>query len=113
MTPQILPMFGKVGPPVNQQPADLSVPRIGEDSRYEEKRQLVTVAHTFHMKCESGRSQFYVTILLGMRDAFEDQETEGRVVVEEVAVGGQVVRHRQPDSLNIVLHCIAMMDHIS
>ena len=48
-----------------------------------------------------------------MRYAFEDQESEGRVVVEEVAVGGQVVCHRQPDSLNIVLHCIAMMDHIS
>ena len=42
-------MFGKVGPPVNQQPADLSVSRIGEDSGYEEKRQLVTVAHTFHI----------------------------------------------------------------
>ena len=38
-----------------------------------------------------------------MRDAFEDQETKGRVVVEEVAVGGQVVCHRQPDSLSIVL----------
>ena len=93
-------MFGKVGPPVNQQPADLSVPRISEDSRYEQKRQLVTVAHTFHVKCESGRYQFYVTILLGMRDAFEDQETEGRVVVEEVAVGGQIVCHRQPHSLS-------------
>ena len=44
-----------------------------------------------------------VTVLLRMRDAFEDQETKGRVVVEEVAVGGQVVCHRQPDSLSIVL----------
>ena len=33
-----------------------------------------------------------------MRDAFEDQETEGRVVVEEVAVSGEAIGHRQPDS---------------
>ena len=35
-----------------------------------------------------------------MRDAFENQESEGRVVVEEVAVGGQIVRHHQPGSLS-------------
>ena len=34
----VLPMLGKVGPPVNQQPADMSVPRICEDSGYEKKR---------------------------------------------------------------------------
>ena len=43
-------MFGKVGPPVNQQPADLPVPRIGEHSGNEEEGQLVTVAHTFQEK---------------------------------------------------------------
>ena len=46
-----LPMFCKVCPPVDQQPADLPVPRVGEDCGYEEKRQLVTMANTFHMKC--------------------------------------------------------------
>ena len=35
-----------------------------------------------------------------MRDAFENQESEGRVVVEEVAVGGQIFCHRQPHSLS-------------
>ena len=36
-----------------------------------------------------------------MRHALEDQETKGRVVAEEIAVGGQVVCHRQSDSLSI------------
>ena len=39
-------MFGKVGPPVDKESADLSIPRIGEDSWNEEERKLVAVANT-------------------------------------------------------------------
>ena len=40
-------MFGKVGPPVDEESADLPVSRVGEDRRDEEERKLVTVANTF------------------------------------------------------------------
>ena len=40
-------MFGKVGPPVDEESADLPVSRVGENRRDEEERKLVTVANTF------------------------------------------------------------------
>ena len=40
-------MFGKVGPPVDEESADLPVSRVGEDGRDEEERKLVAVANTF------------------------------------------------------------------
>ena len=49
---------------------------------------------------------FLATVLLGMRHALEDQETDGRVVVEQVSVGGQVVSNCQPTCL------VFTMDHI-
>ena len=53
---------------------------------------------THLLRCNADPNDIFVTILLRMRHALEDQETKGRVVVEEIAVGGQVVRHRQSDS---------------
>ena len=40
-------MFGKVGPPVDKESADLPVSRVGEDRWDEEERKLVAVANTF------------------------------------------------------------------
>ena len=40
-------MFGKVGPPVDEESADLPVSRVGENRRDEEERKLVAVANTF------------------------------------------------------------------
>ena len=40
-------MFGKVGPPVDEESTDLPVSRVGENRRDEEERKLVTVANTF------------------------------------------------------------------
>ena len=50
---KILPMFGKVGPHLDEQPADLPVPGVGQDGGKEKERQLVPVANTFHMKSSS------------------------------------------------------------
>ena len=50
---------------------------------------------------------FLATVLLGVRHALEDQETDGRVVVEKVSVGGQVVSNCQPSCL------VFTMDHLN
>ena len=53
------------------------------------------------------RTKSYQTILLWMWHPFEDEQTKGGIVVEQVTIGGQVVCSGQP-CIGIVL-CFSLV----